>query len=254
MKKCIKICFFILFLFICGFAIWGDLTEYQLKYGKFGGIGIFIGATLLFALLNLLFFSPNIGVFSLMKGEGVGKVRNIICLIVMIVVYPLILLLFKPVTVAIGEFLIMEIGVYGIWYQSGLTLFNLGEAHFYPALKILIGEFNCSWIIGLIFIAVFVFIITAINGAKDEMDEQYNYDLKHIEHKQHLEITDTITYSGIFTTKENHDIKTKVVDDTEYPIHNIVWVCIFLALGVIFTPYITFFTLITRQVVTIVKS
>ena len=63
-----------------------------------------------------------------------------------------------------------------------------------------------------------------------------------------------VFWSGIFNPKETHSIKTKVVDDTEYPIHNSIWTCLLLVLGVIFTPYITFLTLITRQIVSIIKN
>lgn len=250
MKKGIKVCIIVVFLLLCGFAVFGNLTEYQFKYGEFGGIALCAGATLLFALLNLLLLSPNIGLFFLTKGEGSGRIRNVICLVLTIIFYPLILLLLKPATVTIGQFLSMKM-VYGTWYQSGLALFNLSEAHFYPALKVFIGDFNCGWLLGFVLLIVFVLVVTAINGAKDRFNEQYNYDLDHVEHKEHLEITDTITYSGIFTPKEHHDIKTKVVDDTEYPVHNAIWTCLLLTLGVIFTPYITLLTLITRQIIEI---
>ncbi|MBE5739737.1 MAG: hypothetical protein E7349_02640 [Clostridiales bacterium] len=257
MKKGIKIgitiVVSILFLVLCGFAVFGNLTELQVKHGEFGGIALCIGATLLFALLNLLLFAPNVGLFFLTKGEDASRIRNIICLVLTIIFYPLILLLIKPATVTVGQFLSMKIA-YGTWYQSGLVLFNLSEAHFYPALKIFIGDFNCGWLLGFVLLIVFVLVITAINGAKDRFNEQYNYDLAHVEHKEHLEITDTITYSGIFNPKEHHDIKTKVVDDTEYPVHDAIWTCLLLALGVILTPYITFLTLITRQIISIVKK
>jgi hypothetical protein len=158
------------------------------------------------------------------------------------------MLLIKPATVSIGQYLSTEM-VYGKWYKSGLAPFNLSEVHSYPALKIFAGELNLGWLIGFLLIVVFVLVITTVNRAMKRFDEQYKYDFDHVERKAHMEITDKVTRTGIIAPKVQHDIKTKVVDDTEYPIHSALIACALLALGVIFTPYITFLTLIVRQLI-----
>lgn len=252
MKNIIKIVVSILFLILCGFAVFGNLAEYQIKYGNFGGIALCLGSTLLFVLANLLLLLPSISLFHLIKDKDVTKTKNIICLILTIAFYPLILLLLKPATVSIGQFLLMKMA-YGTWYKSGMFLFNLSEAHFYPSLKIFVADFNIGWLLGFVLLIVFALVITSINGASDRFNEQYNYDLEHVEHKEHLEITDKVSYSGIFNLKEHHDVKTKIVDDTKYPVHNRVWVCLLLALGIIFTPYITLLTIVIREVISIIK-
>lgn len=244
----------VIFLALCGVAVFSGLPEYKLKYGETFAVVICVGGTLLFALVNGLLIGMNFLVFTLLGGKSKsGKLKKSICLVLTILICPLVILLLKPVTVKFGESFLLEF-IYDKWYKSGLAILNMRELHSYPALKIVFGNFNWGWIFGIVLMLILLILVIYLSGAKEELDKSHQYELDHVEHKEHLEITETVTYSGILNPKADYEYEAKIVDDTKYPVHGIVAICIFTFIGFILTPYITGLMLIARQIISLAKK
>lgn len=251
-----KIMLIIAFLFLGVHLVVGfcsELSEYKSLYPS-AGVFLCLLANLFFTVVIGVLFILNYLIFYLLeKGKNSGKLKNIICLVLTIVVYPFIILLFKPLTYSLGHAILSKVS-YDKWYKSGIAIMNLSDFHGYPALKIFLGSHNWGVVLGFIILIALIIAICYINGAKGELDKGYEYDLEHVEHKAHLEITDTVTYSGIFNPKTNHELHTKVVDDTKYPIHGLIGLIVLSIITTIVTPYLTFIVLVVRQIVSLIQK
>lgn len=251
-----KIMLVIAFLFLGVHLVVGvcsDLPNYKILYSS-AGLFLCILANLFFTAVVGVLILFNYWVFDLLsKGKNSGKLKHVICLIITLVVYPFVILLCKPLTYSIGHVILSSVS-YDKWYKCGIAIINLNDFHGYPALKILLGSHNWGVVVGFVVLIVLIIALCYINGAKGELDATYDYSLETVEHKEHLEITDTVTYSGILNPKTNHEIHTKIVDDTQYPIHGLIGLIVLSIITTIITPYLTFVALVVRQIVSLCQK
>lgn len=223
------------------------IGESQAEHGDALGILLWVLDVLLWLVLTIaIYISPTYLSHRLINYDC-SKARRIICFVMTLVLYPVIASLMKSITVDPGHEIV---GVLmNPLYTSGLAVIGIEQLHCYPSLTIMIGDFNCSWIIGVVVLIIFALVMMKINESIDKMDDDYYDNLENVEHKSHIEVTDKITYTGIINRVEHHDVRTKEVDDTVYPIHAKVLVIAALIAGTILVPYATALALIVKQFV-----
>lgn len=225
------------------------IGESKAEHGDVLGILLWVLDVLLWVGLTAAFFAAPTYLSHRFVNYECSKARRIVCFIMTLVLCPLIIMLIKPATAGIGHDFTGTI--MDPLHKGGLSLLTLSELHCYPALSVVIGDYDCSWIIGFVILLIYALVVMKVNESIDKMDDDYYDNLSNVEHKSHIEVTDKITYTGIINRVEHHDVRAKEVDDTVYPIHAKVFVIGALAVGFILVPYATLLTLLVKQFVTL---
>lgn len=240
-------------LILTGCAFVESWNEYQIQYESAGGF-VSIITIILVVFLYLLAILPTFGLMFLQRDYNCSKKNKLISLVFTVIACPILLILVKPITLTIGHGFLGWLMYNPPFHVIDLRWLSLHDLHFYPTLNLSIGGFNFGWILGLILAIIYFLVLIKINGQAKDFDKEYEDAMKNVEHKEHLEIVDTVTYSGVFNIKEKHDVRTTVVDDTKYPIHQSVIGTICFLASLIIMPYICFMNIILRQLISLFKK